>query len=371
MAVQQQQGPAPAGVAGSEPDTAANRIECFEALEHPVDSARGGSCGQAIIGQSIISNVAMNTAPLLDRPDLELLRAIRAHGSLAAAAAASGVVPSVVTKRLAALESRLGFKLFLRTTRRIAATAEGQALCERAEELLQSFATLETDLAERRSEPSGLIRLAATLGFGRLWLGPALAEFQARHPLLQVQLQLTEQLPDLAVDGFDGAVWLWSVGGRRASEWVGRRLARNQRVLAAAPAYLKRRSSPGTPAELAGHDCLVVREHEQRFDVWSLQKERDKTPVSVRVQGPLTSNSGELVRDWCLAGRGIMLRSLWDIAPQLASGQLVRVLPGYAMLDADIHWLAPQQAQTPKRLRLLVDFLAERFRGEPWKRKLP
>lgn len=307
--------------------------------------------------------------PQIERTDLELLLAVRAHGSLAATAAAANVVPSVVTKRLAALEQRLGFKLFQRTTRRVVATAEGEALCERAQRLLQQFAELEADLQERHNEPSGTIRLAATFGFGRQWLGPALADFQQRHALLRVQVQLTEQLPDLAVEGYDGAVWLWSVRGRLASEWTGRRLARNQRVLVAAPAYLKARGTPTSPDELSAHDCLVVRESDQRFDIWHLQKERDKSQLRVRVQGPLSSNSGELVRDWCLAGRGIMLRSLWDITPQLARGQLVRVLPAYAMHDADIHWLAPQQARTPKRVRLLVDFLAERFRAEPWKAK--
>jgi DNA-binding transcriptional LysR family regulator len=214
------------------------------------------------------------------------------------------------------------------------------------------------------------MRIAATFGFGRLWVGPALAEFQALHPQVQVDLQLTERLPDLAAEGFDGAVWLWSVHGQRASAWSGRRLARNQRVLAASPAYLERHSAPAKPDDLAHHECLVVQEHDGRYDVWRLQKERDRTEVRVRVRGTLSSNSGELVRDWCVAGRGIMLRSLWDIAPQLASGELVRVLPGYAMVDADIHWLAPHQAQVPRRVRLLVDFLAERFRGEPWKAPL-
>lgn len=304
---------------------------------------------------------------LLDRSDLELLLAVRAHPSLASAAAEAGVVPSVITKKLAALEARLGFRLFQRTTRRVVATAEAEALCERAAELLQAFAQIETGLQERRSEPSGLIRIAATFGFGRLWLGPALADFQARHPSLQVQLQLTEQLPNLDVEGHDGAVWLWPLQGRRASEWVGRRLARNQRVLVAAPDYLRRHGAPQRLEDLARHDCLVAREHEQRFDTWVLRKERQKSEIRVRVKGPLSSNSGELVRDWCLAGNGIMLRSLWDIASQLASGKLVRVLPGYAMPDADIHWLAPHRAQTPKRVRLLIDFLAERFRGEPWK----
>jgi LysR family transcriptional regulator, transcriptional activator for dmlA len=304
--------------------------------------------------------------PQLDRADLELLLAIREHGSLSGAASAADVVPSVITKRLAALEARLGLKLFQRTTRRVVPTAEGEALCERALGLLAGFHAMEAELQERQREPVGRIRLAATFGFGRTWIGPALAEFQQRHPQVAIQLQLTEQLPDLAVDGFDGAVWLWAVRGQRATEWTGRRLARNQRVLVAAPEYLRQRGTPLTLEELAQHDCLVVRENE-RFDVWRLQRERDRTEVRVRVGGPLSSNSGELVRDWCMAGRGIMLRSLWDIAGSLASGEVVRVLPGYAMTDADIHWLAPHTPTTPKRIRLLVDFLAERFRGEPWK----
>lgn len=306
--------------------------------------------------------------PHLDRADLELLLAIRRHGSLAGAAAAADVVPSVITKRLAALESRLGLKLFQRTTRRVVPTPEGDALCERATGLLAGFQAMEAELQERHQDPVGRIRLAATFGFGRLWLGPALAEFQARHPQLHVHLQLTEQLPDLAVEGFDGAVWLWAVRGQRATEWTGRRLARNQRVLVATPDYLRRRGVPQAVEDLAAHDCLVVRENEQ-FDVWPLTRQRDGVTVRVRVGGPLSSNSGELVRDWCLAGRGIMLRSLWDIAEPLASGALERVLPTHAMVDADIHWLAPHTATTPKRIRLLVDFLAERFRGEPWKLK--
>lgn len=306
---------------------------------------------------------------LLDRADLELLVAIRQQGSLAAAAAQAGVVPSVVTKRLAALESRLKLKLFHRTTRRVSATPEGELLCERAAALLAGFRAAEAELRERHTEPAGLLRICATFGFGRQWVAPAVADFQAQHPLVQVQLQLTEQLPDLAAHGYDAAVWLWSVRGQRAAEWAGRRLARNQRVLAAAPDYLRRRGTPAHVADLAEHDCLIVREHDQRFDTWQLQREQGRSEHRVRVQGPLSSNSGEVVRAWCLAGRGIMLRSLWDIAPDLASGALVRVLPGYSMADADIHWLAPHQARPPRRLKALADFLAERFRGEPWRLK--
>ncbi len=307
----------------------------------------------------------------MERSDLELVLAVRDHGSLSAAALSMDVAPPVVTKRLAALEARLGQRLFQRTTRRVSPTAEGETVCERAVLLLQGFTALEAELQERKAEPTGLIRLAATFGFGRLWLGPALADFQERYPRIDIQLQLTEQLPDLAADGFDGAIWLWSVQSRQAAQWVSRRLARNQRVLVASPHYLRQNGAPTTVEALQEHRCLIVRENgnatAQRFDVWPLQKDRDKTSARVRVNGPLSSNSGELVRDWCVAGRGIMLRSLWDIAPQLASGELVRVLPGYCMPDADIHWLAPYRADSPKRIRLLIDFLVTQFQGAPWK----
>ncbi|WP_395057713.1 LysR family transcriptional regulator [Polaromonas sp.] len=307
----------------------------------------------------------------MERSDLELVLAVRDHGSLSAAALSLDVAPPVVTKRLASLEARLGQRLFQRTTRRVSPTAEGETVCERALVLLRGFMELEAELQERKAEPTGLIRLAATLGFGRLWLGPALASFQERYPRINIQLQLTEQLPDLAAEGFDGAIWLWQVEGRQAAQWVSRRLARNQRVLVAAPGYIRQHGMPSSLEDLQNHACLIVRENGsasgQRFDVWPLQKERDKTPARVRVHGPLASNSGELVRDWCVAGRGIMLRSLWDIAPQLASGELVRVLPAYAMSDADIHWLAPYRTDSPRRIRLLIDYLLAQFQGAPWK----
>jgi len=307
----------------------------------------------------------------LDRGDLELVLAIRDQGSLAGASATLDVVPSVVTKRLGALEARLGQRLFERTTRRLSVTAEGEAVCLHAKALLEGFAALESELGERQNELVGTIRLAATFGFGRRWLGPALAAFQARHSGLQIELLLTERLPDLGAEGYDGALWLWAVQQRRAADWVTRGIARNQRVLAASPAYIERRGMPAAVDALAAHDCLVARENgeptQRQSSLWTLRHARDGTTARVRVQGPLASNSGEMVRDWCLSGHGIMLRSLWDIAPQLASGELVRVLPHYAMPDADIHWIAPWRPKTPRRVRLLLDHLAEQFRGEPWR----
>jgi len=312
-----------------------------------------------------------------DRHDLDLVLAIRQHGSLAGAARALHLAAPVVTKRLAALEAALGLRLFQRTTRRVSPTTEGHALCERARTILQQFTAAENELREQQSLPAGPIRLVSSFGFGRLWVGPALSEFQRLYPGVQVELQLTEQLPHLSSEGFDAAVWLWNPPASVAAEWIVRKLAPNQRVLVAAPAYLQAHGQPQQLEDLASHACLVVRENGgdtgqgQRFDQWWLSREGPGKRTPVTVSGPLSSNSGELVRDWCLAGHGIMLRSLWDVAEPLARGTLVRVLPDWAMRDAGVHWLAPYRAHMPLRLRLLQEFLAQRFAGAPWNARRP
>jgi len=308
----------------------------------------------------------------MERSDLELVLAVQAQGSLAKAALALRLTPPVVTKRLAALESRLGVRLFQRTTRRVSPTTEGHALCERAQHILQAFTDAENTLREQQHQPTGRIRLVSSFGFGRLWLGPALSDFQRLYPGVQVELQLTEQLPRLASEGFDAAVWLWTPPASVAAEWVVRKLAPNQRVLVAAPAYVQAHGQPARLEDLGQHACLVVRENGgdtgqgQRFDQWWLSRSAQGKRTPVTVSGPLSSNSGELVRDWCLAGHGILLRSLWDVAAPLASGALVRLLPEWAMHDADVHWLAPYRTHMPLRLRLLQEFLTQRLSGAPW-----
>lgn len=302
----------------------------------------------------------------MERADLELVLAIKSTGSLSQAAVRLRLSAPVVTKRLAALENQLGLKLFYRTTRRVAPTAEGDLLCERAVVLLDSFQQTEEALREQSNEPTGLIRLAATFGFGRIWLGPALAQYQSLYPKVRLEVQLTDTLPDLGSQGLDGAVWLWAMRTNRAAQWSAKLLAHNQRVLVAAPSYLRQQAALRTVDDLQQHQCLVVRESDDPSYTWQLSAAGERRVHAVVVRGMLSSNSGELVRDWCLDGRGIMLRSLWDVAAQLASGKLVRVLPAYAMRDADIQWLAPYRAQTPKRVKLLRDFLAIKFKSRPW-----
>jgi DNA-binding transcriptional LysR family regulator len=303
----------------------------------------------------------------LDRADLELALSIRNAGSLTAAAQQLGLAAPSITKRLAALETKLATKLFYRTTRRVTATAEGELLCEHAGHLLAAFAQTQEALRDQSHEPSGNIRLAATFGFGRMWLGKALAEFQSLYPKVRVDLQLTESLPDLAAEGLDAAVWLWTPQAHRLGQWTATLLAKNERVIVASPAYLKARGKPRQLEDLQQHDCLIVRESDTPGSTWLLSQDSNKAAAkAIKVNGSLASNSGELVRDWCVQGRGIMLRSLWDVAPLIASGKLVRLLPSYAMRDANIQWLAPFRVQTPRRVKLMREHVLAAFKTRPW-----
>ncbi len=306
----------------------------------------------------------------VERADLMMLLHIQQQGSLRGAAAALDLAPTVVSKRLAALENRLAVRLLHRTTRRLRFTPEGEAFVQQATELAAGFERLEESLAGRRDDARGRLRVACSFGFGRIWLAPLLAQLQTRHPGLLIDLQLSADLPDLTGGGFDAAVWLWQPQGSRL---VTRRLAHNRRVVVAAPAYLAHRGVPAQPEDLAAHDCLLVRENIQSPTLWELQTlpRRGAAPrsVRVRVQGMLCSNHGEVVREWAQQGHGLMLRSLWDVYPALADGSLVQVLPDWAMLDADVHLVLPPRdprLAPPRRVKLLQDHLVASLANPPW-----
>ncbi len=301
------------------------------------------------------------------RSDLELVLAVQEAGSLIKASEKLGLSTPMMTKRLAALERTLDVKLFFRTTRKVTPTAEGELFCERAKPLINDFLHLEDALREQVLEPSGLIKIVSTFGFGRLWLGPAIAAWATQYPKVRVDLRLTEALPDLAAGGFDAAVWLWAPSRANSAKWSARLLAPNERVLVASPSYIAARGAPTSIEDLADHECLAVHESDDRGSSWLLTDRNKKDVVhSIKIKGALSSNSGELVRDWCVQGKGIMLRSLWDVAKLLNVGKLVRVLPSYVMKDANIQWLAPFRSHTPLRFSLLRDYLIEAFNEAPW-----
>ena len=322
---------------------------------------------------------ALNAAMQIHRADLDLLLNIVDEGSLAGAARQLDLAPTVVSKRLSALEAQVGTRLLHRTTRRLQLTAEGELFVAQARPLCDGFERLESSLSERRDEAHGTLRVASSFGFGRIWLAPALAALQRQHPGISVQLHLTEQLPDMTSGRFDAAVWLWRPS---VPSLVTRRLASNRRVVVAAPGYLKQRGTPATPNDLAEHACVLVRENDDSPTMWRLQPLRvagvrgvhsTRAVQAVRVHGALSSNHGEVVRDWAVQGHGLMLRSWWDVHALVARGALVHVLPDWAQLDADVHLVLPPRdlrLATPRRLQLLQTFLVAAFAQVPWAQPL-
>lgn len=292
--------------------------------------------------------------------DLRFFQQLIQAGSLAATAQEQGLSPPAVSRRLSLLEQRLGVRLLQRTTRRMRLTPEGETYLLEGTRLLQALDALEREVSGARSTPRGLLRLACTLGFGRKRLAPALSAFAREYPEIEVRLHLTERPVHLVEQGFDAMVCF---GDPPDSRLTARRLLHNRRVLCAAPAYLQRHGRPRSPAELGTHRCIVLREADERYGTWHLQ--RDGQTHSIKVAGPMSTNDGETALLWALDGHGILQRSLWDVAPLLAGGQLQQVLPDWQLPGADIYLLHATQTELSARIRALSEFLQAWFgRGE-------
>jgi DNA-binding transcriptional LysR family regulator len=288
--------------------------------------------------------------------DLAFFSLLIKHGSLAAAAQELGITPPAVSKRLAAIERRLGVRLLQRTTRRIGLTPEGETYLLEGARVLEELETLEQRVTGSNAAPKGLLRVSATLGFGRKHIAPALSKFVRRYQDVQIQLQLTERPVNLVEQGFDLQVRLGELPDVRLTA---RLLAHNRRVLCASPAYLRRAGVPASPRELARHACLFIRESDETFGTWHLRAgARNET---VKVQGPLAANDGECVLAWALEGHGILIRSMWEAAPMLRSGRLKPVLEEWSLPSADIYAVFPTRAHLSAKTRALVDFLLVAF----------
>jgi DNA-binding transcriptional LysR family regulator len=291
-----------------------------------------------------------------DTSDLAFFCLLSRQPSLAAAAQQLGITPPAVSRRLAALESRLGVRLLNRTTRRLSLTPEGERYLEDGEQILRDIESLERSLTGSRDEPRGLLRINAGFGFGRQHLGPAISEFVRLYPQVEVVLHLSDHFLDLTEHALDIGI---RFGPPPDTRVIARRIAANRRLLCAAPDYLARRGEPANPRELTEHDCIVIREQQRAFNNWQLTDGQQQ--VTVKVRSPLAVNHGEIAVDWALAGHGIILRSEWDIAGHLRSGQLQRVLPAWIGIAADIHAIYPPRHQLSAKVRVFLDFLATRF----------
>jgi LysR family transcriptional activator of dmlA len=291
-----------------------------------------------------------------DRADLSFFTVLARKPSLAAAAQELGLSPPAVSRRLAALETHLGVRLLNRTTRRLSLTPEGERYLEEGERILREIAALERSLTASTAQPHGLLRINATFGFGRRHLAPAVSEFVRLHPQVEVVLDLTDRPLDLTAHAIDIGI---RFGPPPDARVLARPIAANRRLLCASPAYVAAHGQPAQPRDLQAHQCIVIRENTDTFNKWSLSDGREQ--LSLKVRGALSTNHGEVAVDWAVEGHGIVLRSEWDVAQGLRSGQLLRVLPAWSDPEADIHAIYPQRHHLSASVRVFLDFLADRF----------
>lgn len=292
--------------------------------------------------------------------DLGFFSTLATAGSLSAAARELGITTAAVSKHLAQMEARLGIPLVIRTTRRMSLTPEGELYLEHARRILSEIEDMAELLGVSKAVPKGLLRVNATLGFGRSHVAPLISRFVRKYPKVEVQLQLSVNPPPLTEDSFDVCI---RFGAPPDTRIIARHIAPNRRLLCASPAYLVKHGTPKVPNDLTQHNCIGIRQGEEAYGVWRLSSGRGRNAVTetVKIRGNLTTNDGEIAVNWALDGHGILMRAEWDIERYLQSGRLVQVLPQYYTPDADIHAVYPQRHQMAARVRAFVDFVALSF----------
>ncbi len=286
--------------------------------------------------------------------DLAFFSTLAASVSLSAAARELGLTAAAVSKRLTQMEHRAGVMLINRTTRRMMLTPEGEVFLKHARQILDDIDALCELLDSANKSPKGLLRVNATLGFGRGHVGPAISRFAAAYPKVSVQLQLSVTPPPLTDDSFDVCIRFGEPPDARV---IARRLAPNRRLLCASPGYISAHGVPATPQELRRHSCITIRQGDDAYGIWHLTHGRSRKTEAIHVDGNLTTNDGEIAVKWALDGHGILMRAEWDIREYLADGRLVPVLSDYETPNADIYAVYPQRRQMSARIRTFVNFL--------------
>lgn len=296
--------------------------------------------------------------------DFSFFSTLVSCASLAAAARELGVTTAAVSKHLALMEERLGLRLVNRTTRRMSLTPEGEAYLEGVRRILGEIDDLEDFLAGSTQTPKGLLRVNATLGFGRSYVAPLVHDFVQQYSDVDVQLQLSVAPPPLSEDSYDVCVRFGPSPDTRVVEKL---LARNRRILCASPAYLHKNGEPRRPGDLAQHNCIGIRQGDE-YGVWRFAKNRHKgnrttkdDVENVRIRGNLTTNDGGVAVSWALAGNGILLRAEWDVKEYVKKGRLIQVLAEFDAPDADIYAVYPEQHRSTIRVKAFVDFIAASF----------
>ncbi|KVD49644.1 LysR family transcriptional regulator [Burkholderia ubonensis] len=301
---------------------------------------------------------------MLDLEDLRLVRAIGASRSLASAARLLDLTPPAVTIRLQRMEERLSARLAVRKSNGISLTDEGQRLYQEALDILERVEALPIHISGEHGEVQGTLRVVAPFGFGRKYVSRIVRDVQLAHPKLEISLHLSES-PLTHASGADVVV---HIGTLKSSSWVGYPLAPNERFLCASPAYARRIKALNHPADLARCNCLCLRENDEDVPRWRFSQEGDpRRSTVIRVAGALSSNDGTVITEWALAGLGIVERSEWDVAPLLADGKLVRLLPDWRLPSAPVTALLPSRTGRSVRQRIFLETAKQFLSPPPWR----
>ncbi|WP_448949959.1 LysR substrate-binding domain-containing protein [Labrys neptuniae] len=283
-------------------------------------------------------------------------RAVEA-GSFSEAGRRMRVSANVISQRIQALENHLGCRLFNRTTRNMGLTEQGRIFYDHVIDALHTIEMAEANIGELGAMPLGSIRVAAPLGLGRRLVGPTAAAYRDAHPQIDVQLRLSERRLDIIAESCDLALQFVTYAD---SSMIMRKIADAERVLCASPAYIERAGMPVVPADLARHQCLLLRFPGSREFRWSLSQDGEE--ISVPIKGSLDADDGDVLTAWALDGRGIVLKPVYEIADALAQGRLVPVLTANPPPPATLAVLYPTRNLVPLKVKAFADLLVERGR---------
>jgi DNA-binding transcriptional LysR family regulator len=275
-------------------------------------------------------------------------------GSFSAVAGQLGVARSVVTRKIARLEQRLGSKLIARSTRHLNLTSAGAGYLEKCREILNLVEVAETEVAQERQVPRGPIRLSLPLIFGLRYLAPLLLEFGRRYPEVSLDLDFSDRRVNLIEEAVDLSV---RITDQLSAHDVARRLGSSRMATLAAESYLTRHGEPRHPAELAAHECLNYTL--AASGSWRYQVEGQWRDFPIR--GRLQANNGEVLLEAAAMGLGICCQPAFVAGQALADGRLRAILRDFPLPELGIHAVLPGNRHVPHRVRVLLDFLAERL----------
>jgi DNA-binding transcriptional LysR family regulator len=290
--------------------------------------------------------------------DLDIFVRTVDSGSLSATARALDLTPAATSAALKRLEAELGVALFVRSTRSLRLTQQGERFLEQCRPALEALQQAGQQIGDGEQALRGTLKLAAPSDLGRNVLLPWLHDFQEAHPQVDIRLQLSDSVANVYSSPVDAA---FRYGKPRDSNLVALPLAAaHRRVLCASPAYLARHGAPATPHELSGHDCLCFMLHDEVHDRWRFSHKDTNAEITVRVKSVNVSNDGDAVRRWALLGKGIAYKSFFDVADDLAQGRLQALCTDWATEAVPLYLVMPSRRQLTPLVRSLRDFIGER-----------